>query len=164
MGKLIGIAILVVAWIYGSGYFTFSESGVNDYLNNWFELTMQGDADGVCATAAKDMSFDIDDASMGRHMQVSGGKDDFCDYVRKTTPVMARMTAGVHMTRDNIKIERHGLHWWTADVTYVEHWTFSVGGGLSLESVSEDHVILVKTLSGVFLKRLESQSYLEKSS
>ena len=53
MGKLIWLAIAVLAWFYGSGYFAFSESGVNDFLNHWADSTLQGDAEAVCATAAR---------------------------------------------------------------------------------------------------------------
>jgi len=163
MNKLIWLTIAILAWFFGSGYFAFSESGVNNFLNHWADSTLQGDADAVCATASKDMTFEINDGTTGRHMQIEGNRDDFCEYVRKTTPLMAKMAGSVHVTRDEMTIEHKALHWWTAQVTYVEHWTINVGGRVTIETVSEDRVTLVKTFKGVFVKRLDSESYVENA-
>ena len=67
-----------------------------------------------------------------------------------------------NVTREDFKVTRPSLHWWTAEVSYTEHRDRTLQNGMHLKTISEDHLVLVKTFAGMRLKRLESDERLDR--
>jgi hypothetical protein len=101
----------------------------------------------------------LTDHAMEQVFTLEGNKADFCAYLDKALPAMSKALTGVQVTRDDFTIKRDPWHWWTADVSYTEHRTTSLAGGVELKTLGQDHLVLVKTLTGVRVKRLEAETW-----
>jgi hypothetical protein len=156
------LAILAAAGFYLSGSLSFREASVNRFLAGWEEDTRRGDADAACETLAQDMTFSVHEHIGARAQDAQGNRDEFCSYLHKSIPLLAKQVASTDVTRDHFTVTRDALHWWTANVSYTEHRDLTLVSGLHLKQVSEDHVTLVKTLKGLRLERLESDARLER--
>jgi len=116
----------------------------------------------MCATFTPDMTFSLHDRGTGRLLEKQGGRSEMCDYLHKIVPVMAKAISSENVTRDNFTMTRHGLHWWTADVSYTEHRDTTLGSKVHVKAISEDHLTLVKTFDGLLVKKLESEGHLDQ--
>ncbi len=162
MKKVLWLVVLIAVWVYGSGYWAFTDANVNRFLNEWEGATARGDADAICKTLADGMTFSMHDDSTATPFDMEGNKEDFCAYVKKSVPMMAKIMSSSQVTREEFKVERKGLlHWWTAEVSYTELRTTGIARTLNVKTISEDKLILTKTFSGVLVKRLESESYMD---
>ena len=63
----------------------------------------------------------------------SGDRAEFCAYLDKVLPVAARMMTSDTVTREHFTAARHGMHWLTADVTYIEHEELVLKNGLHVK-------------------------------
>jgi hypothetical protein len=69
--------------------------------------------------------------------------------------MQAQLVSSTQVRRDNLKVERGWLHCWTADVSYTEHRTITLtNAGMTVRTVSDDKLTLVKTLTRVVIKRI----------
>lgn len=159
---LIWLGLLVAAFVYGSGYWAFREASINELLEKWEDATRRGDVQELCDTFTPDMTYSLHDQIGARSQDQAGGRAEMCAYMQKTVPVMAKAITAVSVTRDNMKVTRHGLHWWTAEVTYTEHRDTAIGSALHLKTISDDRLILVKSFAGLRVKRLESDDRLDR--
>lgn len=162
MKKVLLIGLLILIWVYGSGYRAFTDANVNKVLNEWEDATRRGDAEATCATFADDMTFALEEHTAESTVKHEGGKDELCAYVRKLLPAMVRAVSSTNVTRDNLTVTRSWLHCWTAEVSYTEHRTTGLASGLSVRTVSDDRLTLVKSFGGVLVRRLESVSRLDE--
>ena len=156
--------MLVTAWAYGSGRWAFTETHVNEFLSQWEEAAAQGDADAICDTLADDLTFTLNDRSAGTPLEAEGGKEDLCAYFQKVIPIMAKVASSSEVRRDDLVIKRDTWHWWTADVSYTEYRSMRIAASMTLKTIGEDRMTLVKTLKGLRVKRLESQSWIDDGS
>jgi hypothetical protein len=85
-----------------------------------------------------------------------------CADIKKLLPALVKVVTDDNVTRDNFKVTRSGLHWWNADVSYTEHRDRTLRNAMHLKTISEDHLVLVKTFEGVRLERLESNERLDR--
>ena len=129
-------------------------------LDQWEEDTRRGDAAAMCASFTPDMTFAIHEHIGARTEDGAGDHDKMCAYLDKVVPLLAQKEKSVNVTRNSFTVTRYGLHWLTADVSYTEHREITLDSGLHLKQVSEDHLTLVKTLAGLRVTRLESDSRL----
>lgn len=162
MKKLVLLGLLILAWIYGSGYWAFRETSVNSLLNDWDAASAKGDAETVCGTFADDMTFSLEEHSADDSSTRQGGKEELCAYLRKLAPVMARAITSTNVSRDNLTVAHSWLHPWTAEVSYTEHRTTGIASRGTVKTISSDHIALVKSLRGVLVTRLESVSRLDE--
>ena len=155
MKKLLWIAVLALAYIYISGYYSLSEAGVNRFLNAMETASQQGAAQAVCDMLADNVEVSIQDRSTRAPVDLAGGKAQFCDVLKKTVPMQAALVSSTQVTRGDLKVERGWLHCWTAEVSYTEHRTITLArAGMTVRTVSEDKLTLVKTLTRVVIKRI----------
>jgi hypothetical protein len=162
MKSLIWMAVLGAAWVWGSGYWAFREASVNELLEKWEDATRRGDAQVLCDTFTPDMTYSIHETTTGRLQEQEGDRAEMCAYLQKVLPPMAKAVTAVSVKRDNIVATRHGLHWWTANVSYTEHRDTTIGSALHLKTICDDRLILVKGFDGVHVKRLESENRLDR--
>jgi hypothetical protein len=158
MKKLIVLGLLVVAGIYGSGAWAFSQAHLNGLLSDWEDMSAKGDADSICDTFADDMTFSLDERTAESSGPREGDKQELCSYLRKLEPAMARAGVTSSVTREDLSVTRSWLHPWSAEVSYTEHRTTLVPSHGTIKTVSNDRIALVKSLKGVLIKRLESVS------
>jgi hypothetical protein len=157
MKKILWIAVLAVAYIYLSGYYSLSEAGANRFLNAMETASQKGDAEAICDMLADNVEVSIQDRSTRAPVSLTGGKEQLCSMLKKTMPMQAALIASTQVTRDNLKVERGWLHCWTADVSYTEHRTIILQrAGMTVRTVSDDKLTLVKTLTHVVIKRIEA--------
>lgn len=154
--------MLVAAGLYGSGSWSFRETGLNTMLDRWQEASRRGDAAPICDSLAFDMTFSTHDRIGDRALDRKGDRTEFCDSLNKVLPRLAQSLKSVNTTRENIVVTRDPMHWWTADVAYTEHEEMTLDTGVHLKQVSENHLTLIKTVKGLRVKRLVSDSRLEQ--
>ena len=156
------MGLLVAIGVYGSGAWTFREAGINAILEKWEADTRRGDAQTMCDSFTPDMTFSTHATVNGRTIDREGDRALMCADVQKLLPALAKVVTDVQVTRDNLKVTRHGLHWWTAEVSYTEHRDRTLQNALHLKTSSEDHLVLVKSFDGVRIKRLEADERLDR--
>ena len=157
---LIWLGLLVAACVYGSGYWAFREASINELLGKWEDASRRGAVQELCDTFTPDMTYSLHDQIGARSQDQAGGRAEMCAYLQKTVPAMSKAITAVSVTRENLKVTRQGLHWWTAEVSYMEHRDTTLGSTLHVKTISEDRLILVETFAGVRVKRLESEDRL----
>jgi hypothetical protein len=108
------------------------------------------------------MTFSTHDSIGDRVLDRKGDRAEFCDSLNKVLPRLAQSLKSANTTRDNFTVTRDATHWWTADISYTEHEEMTFDTGMHLKQVSENHLTLVKTLKGLRVKRLVSDTQLEK--
>jgi hypothetical protein len=160
--KLLWLAVIAVTYVIASGYYTLGEAGVNRFLDRMDEASIKGDAQTQCDLLADDIEVSVHDHSGPGAKTVEGGKDKLCELVKKVSAVQALVPMSMTVRRDNLIVEHGFLHCWTAEISYFEHQSASIPSrGFSLKTVSENHLTLVKTWSGVVIKRLETQARID---
>ncbi len=161
MKKVVLMGLLILMWIYGSGYWAFTETNVNNLLDEWELASARGDAEAVCSTFADDMTFSMEEHAPAETFNREGGKDELCAYLRKMVPALARAVSSRNLKRDDLTVKRSWLHPWSAEVSYTEYRTTVLASGPNIKTISNDRIALVKSLKGVLVRRLESVSRLD---
>lgn len=161
MRKLLWIAIVAIVGIYGSGYMSLGPRGAMDYLNEWEQHSLNGDAQKICDMMHEELEFSIDDRTTpGRPIDMQGGKAELCDYYATVVPAMKHIVSGMNVTREDVEVKRDWLHPWTAEVSYTEQRSVSMAAvRMQVNTVGEDNVTLVKTLTGgIKIKALHAKT------
>lgn len=161
MKKIFWIVAVALAWIYGSGYTSLGPRGAMSHLDEWEQLSLNGDADGICEMMHEELEFSIDDRTTpGRPLDMQGGKAELCDYYAQVVPAMKHIVSGMNVRRDDVEVKRDWLHPWTAEVSYTEQRSVSMAGiQMQVNTVGEDRLTLVKTLTdGVKIKTLHAKT------
>lgn len=161
MKKLVVVVIVALVAVYAMGRWSLSESGVAGFLAQWEEQTTRGDALAMCATFTDDARVSITDHTMERVFSLEGGKAEVCGYLERVLPLASRALTSMQVTRDEFVIRHRAWHWWTADVSYAEHRRALLVGGVEVKTQGDDHLVLVKTLSGLRVQRLEAETWKE---
>lgn len=157
MKKLLWIALIALAYTYISGYYSLSEAGVNRFLNEMETASQQGNAQAVCDMFADNVEVSLQDRSTRAPVNVTGGREQLCEMLRKMLPMQAALISSTQVTRDDLKIERGWLHPWTADASFTEHRTTTLSrGSMTVRTVGDRKLKLVKTLTHVVIKRIEA--------
>jgi hypothetical protein len=160
MKKLLVLAIIVLAVIYGVGYSQLGKSGAVRYLDKWERVSESGDADETCGMLHDDLTVEINDQSSAEKMQTNGGKAELCQMLVRASAVLRRVQYTSNVRREELVVKRDWLHPWTSVVSYTEHRDLTMSNGrreLTHNTVSDDVVTLVFTLTGVKIKAIKSE-------
>lgn len=157
MKKAILLILLALGAFYGHARLTFAEPRVMSWLMEHDSKVMSGDASG-CDDYADDVRVSLSAQGRRGPSHVEGGKSEMCEYEEQSAAAMKLMRASTNSQYDQVEIVRHGFPWTTARVTYSQTVRMQIPGlpGFSVES--EDELVLVRTLSGIKIKSLESRS------
>jgi hypothetical protein len=154
MKKILLLASLALAGIVVSGRLSLGEPGTIRFLGEMENLMNQGKADEVCAMFHDDAEVSVTDRSVSGN-SFTGGKEDLCSRTRKVAAALQLLPHSMNVEIEDLRVERSWLHPWTSTASYVEDRSFTIpGSGVTLRTLSKDTVVLVKTLSGVKLKKL----------
>jgi len=154
--------MIVAVAVYGTGAWKLSEGSVNRFLNDLETLSLQEKSDAYCALLHEDLTVSIrDHTSPQIPRDFDGGKTEFCEFVSTAAMGMSLIGPQSQVTRHDFTVTRSWLHPWTAQVSYHETRTTRMTlVNATLNTVSDDKWILVNTLAGVRVLRLESESRL----
>jgi len=156
------VPLIVAVAVYGTGAWRLSESSANRFLNELETLSLQEKSDAYCARLHEDLTVSIrDHTSPGFPRDFDGGKAEFCEFVSMAALGTSLIGPESQVTRHDFTVTRSWLHPWTAQVRYHETRTTRMTRvNDTLNTVGDDKWILVNTLGGVRVLRLESESRL----
>ena len=64
---------------------------------------------------------------------------------------------------NDVTVKRNWLHPWTSEVSYIEDRTLTIrGANVRISTTSDDVITLVQTFSGVKLRKLKAEAYLNE--
>jgi hypothetical protein len=164
--KIVWLAALllttVAVAVYSTGAIKLSESSAIRFLNELETLSLQEKSDAYCALLHDDLTVSIRDHTAPQMPRdFDGDKAELCEYVSMAAKGMSLIEPQSQLTRHDFTVTRRWLHPWTAQVSYHEtRSTRLTRVNVTLNTVSDDTWILVNTLAGVRVLRLESESRL----
>ena len=160
MKKMLVLATLLLIGVFVTGRVTLGEAGAMRYITTMENHMSRGDADAVCGMFHEELEVDIRDRSGGVNQDTSGGKKELCELTRTVARMLAKVPHTTNVDFDVKSVKRDWMHPWTSEVHYVEERSLTIGGEVSLKTVSEDTITLVQTLSGVKLRKLQAEVFL----
>lgn len=134
----------------------FSNTAVEKWLVGHSVKVMSG-SDGFCDDFADNIEVSLISYSAQGNLEVKGGKNELCAYIKQSAAAMTVMQAHTQSQFSDIKITRKGFPWITAEVSYIEHGTLTMGKQ-TIYSKSNDTMVLKRTLGGMKVTKLDSKS------
>ena len=160
MKKVFVLLILVLVAVYGLGRFNLGESGGMRFLAKMESLMNEGDASAVCEMFHEDLEVEIADHASESPQQISGGKNEFCALTRATIAGLQQVPHSIDVEYSDVTAKHTLSSPWISELSYSEHRTLSIpGANVNLLTVSNDHITLVQTVSGVKLLKVKSELY-----
>jgi hypothetical protein len=160
MKKVLVLLIVLLVAVYGLGRFNLGESGGMRFMAKMESLMNEGDASAVCEMFHEDLEVEIADHASESPQQISGGKEEFCALTRATIAGLQHLPHSMHLEYSNVTAKHELGSPWTSELSYSEHRTLSIpGANIHLLTVSNDHITLVQTVSGVRLLKVKSEIY-----
>lgn len=156
MKKLVLLALLLGAY-YLHARTSFSEAHVMRWLGTHEASAMSGDT-GACADFSDDLQVSLTaDGRRGR-WEVEGGKDQMCGYLKQASAALTLLQASTSADFSEVRIVRDGFPWTRARVSYRQRTTIRAERMPETDIVSDDQLVLVRTLSGLRIESLTSTS------
>jgi hypothetical protein len=153
--------ILLAAALFGAFYVhakvSFSEPRVMAWVADHSAKAMSGDT-AACDDYTDDMEVTLTAEGARGRWEVEGGKDEMCGYMKQAAAAFIVLQASTHSQFDQIRVTPSGFPWLSAKVEYVQRTTVSAGNIPAMTVESEDSLVLVRTLSGMKIKAVESRS------
>ncbi len=164
MRRFLGAALVLTAIAYSIGAVRLSERGSREFLDELEALSLRNEMRQYCDRLHDDLVVSIDDrTSEGGAQAVNGGKQEFCDFVSYAAKGFDLIGPEMTVTRENFTVDRSWLKPWTATVSYHERRTTRMSRiNFTLRTEADDRWVLVNTLGGVKVLRLESRSWIAR--
>lgn len=157
MIRFVLIALMLLGGFYAHARFTFSEPRVMGWITQHTARAMQGDA-AACDDYADDVQVELTAKGQRGRWEVEGGKAEVCGYLKQSSAALTVLQASTQTEFDSVRITRGGFPWTTARLQYTQRTAVQVQGLPGMNMVSEDSVVLSRTLSGLRIRELHSQS------
>ncbi|HET9475381.1 MAG TPA: hypothetical protein VFO82_15885 [Steroidobacteraceae bacterium] len=163
MKKIVVFGLLAVIGIYGTGRATLGEAGAMRFVLEMDALMNEGRADEVCAMFHDDLEVDIEDHTSGATENVAGGKQELCDRTRDAVESLKKLPHTMRVEFNDVTVKRDWLHPWTSEVSYTEGRVLIIrGANVTISTTSNDVITLVQTFSGVKLRKLKAEAFLNE--
>lgn len=159
MSKWLKVLLVFVAY-YGHARYQFSEAHLQKWVVDFNAKAMSGDQT-ACEVFSDDAEVNIYAPNHQGHWEIEGGKDEACGYLHQAAAAMTLLQAQSRTNYDDFVIEMDGFPWLKATISYTEHTTISSKMLPSFSSVSQDSLVVGRTLSGLKIKKLDSQGEME---
>lgn len=157
MKKIFVLGILALAGVFVSGRVALGEAGAMRFVQKMESLMNEGDVESVCAMFHDDLEVTITDPSLPGG-SLEGGKEELCSQTRQVAAALTLVPHTMNVKIDDVTVEREWMHPWTSTVRYTEDRSFTIqGANMSIRTISEDTITLVKTFSGVKLRKLSAE-------
>lgn len=155
--KKVLLLLALFAAFYGHARITFSEPRVIAWLADNSVKSMSGDS-SACDNFADDVTVSIAATGSRGTWEVEGGKNEICGYLKQASAALTVMQASTNMEFTDVEVDRGGFPWLQARVTYKERTTIQAAGLPRITSLSDDTLVLVRTLSGLKIRSIDSKS------
>lgn len=156
MKKLFLFLVLVVAYLVHAKT-SFSEPRVTKWLLDHEAKAMSGDM-AACDNYTDDVEVTLMAQGRKGRWEVEGGKNELCGYLKQAAAALTVMQASTQSEFTDFEIVRSSFPWITAQVKYREITHIRIHGMRPFTVTNEDSLILVRTLKGLKIKKLESKS------
>lgn len=153
--KLFVLAALLAAF-YAHARFSFAEPRVMSWVGQHSAKAMSGDT-SACEDYTDDVQVALTADQKAGTWEVEGGKAEICGYLKQAAAAFTVLQAATNTQFDELRVVRSGFPWLSAEVSYVQRTTVRAGNVPVMTSVSEDSLVLVRTLSGIKIKSIESK-------
>jgi hypothetical protein len=163
MKKIIVFGLLAVIGIYVTGRITLGEAGAMRFVLDMDSLMNEGRADEVCAMFHDDLEVKIEDHTSEAVEHVDGGKEELCDRTHDAVEALKMLPHTMRVEFNDVTVKRDWLHPWTSEISYTEDRTLTIrGANARISTTSEDVITLVQTFSGVKLRKLKAETYINE--
>ncbi len=157
MKKLILLTLTALAAFYAHGRLLFAEPKLASWLVQQSAKAMSGES-SACDAYADDLQVTLSADGRRGKWEVEGGKEEMCDYLKQAAAAFTVLQARTHSEFDDIRIVRDGFPWTSARVSYTQRMTVQANGLPATTVTGEDDLVVVRTLSGLKIKTIESRS------
>lgn len=163
MKRIVVFALLAVVGIYVTGRVTLGESGAMRFVLHMDSLMSEGKVDEVCAMFHDDLEMEIEDHTAETGGNVEGGKEELCDLTRDAVQALKMLPHTMRVEFNDITVKRDWLHPWTSEVSYTEDRIITIrGANVRISTTSDDVITLVQTFSGVKLRKLKAETFVNE--
>lgn len=157
MVKKIVLLGLLAAAFYVHARVSFGDARVMSWLAGHTARAMSGERE-ACDDFTDDVEVTLLAQGRRGHWEVEGGKDEICGYYKQGSAALTVLQASTNTQFDDLTVVRSSFPWRSATVSFVSRTSVNVRGAPPTTIESEDTVTLVRTLSGIKIKSLESRS------
>jgi hypothetical protein len=163
MKKVFAFALLAVVGIYVTGQLTLGEAGAMHFVREMDSLMNDGKAEDVCAMLHDDLEMHIEDHTSEVARNLDGGKDELCELTHDAVNALKSLPRTMRVEFNDVTVKRDWLHPWTSEVSYTEDRILTIRGtSIRISTTSEDVITLVQTFSGVKLRKLKAETYVNE--
>jgi hypothetical protein len=162
MKKVVAFVLLAVIGIYVTGRVTLGETGAMRFVREMDSLMNDGKADDVCAMFHEDLEMHIEDHTSEAASNLGGGKDELCELTHDAVNALKSLPRTMRVEFNDVTVKRDWLHPWTSEVSYTEDRILTVGTSIRISTTSDDVITLVQTFSGVKLRKLKAETYVNE--
>ena len=162
MKKVVAFGLLAVIGIYVTGRVTLGEAAAMRFVREMDSLMNAGKADDVCAMFHEDLEMHIEDHTSEAASNLDGGKDELCELTHDAVNALKSLPRTMRVEFNDVTVKRDWLHPWTSEVSYTEDRILTVGTTIRISTASDDVITLVQTFSGVKLRKLKAETYVNE--
>jgi len=156
--KKLLLACALFCAFYVHARITFSEPRIVSWLSNHYVKAMSGDTT-ACEDYTDDAEVTLNAGGARGTWEVEGGKNEICGYYKQAAAVFTVMQASTSSNFTDVVISRGGFPWMQARVTYKQKTTIQAAGSIpAAAAYSDNTIVLVRTLSGLKIKSVDSKS------
>jgi hypothetical protein len=162
MKKVVAFVLLAVIGIYVTGRVTLGEAAAMRFVREMDSLMNDGKADDVCAMFHEDLEMHIEDHTSAAASNLDGGKDELCELTHDAVNALKLLPRTMRVEFNDVTVKHDWLHPWTSEVSYTEDRILTVGTTIRISTTSDDVITLVQTFSGVKLRKLKAETYVNE--
>lgn len=156
MKKILFLLALLAAY-YAHARITFSEPRVTAWLMSHESKAMSGNT-SACDDYSDNLEVNLKAQGRSGRWEVEGGKNEMCGYLKQAAAAFTVMQASTSSEFSDFKISPSGFPWNSARVKYLQLTHINLSGMPPMTVKSDDTLILVRTISGLKIQKVESQS------
>ncbi|MFL6672649.1 MAG: hypothetical protein ACJ8LG_05060 [Massilia sp.] len=155
--KKIFLLVALCGAFYLHARTSFSESHITTWLGEHSAKAMAGEP-SACDDYADDMEVVLRAEGRRGAWEVEGGKNQMCGYLKQSAAVFTVLQASTRAEFQDLRVVRDGFPWMKARVTYSQRTDVSAQRIPGFTIASEDELVLVRTLSGIKIRSVQSKS------
>jgi hypothetical protein len=161
MKRIFVYAVLALVGVFVTGRITLGESGAMRFLMKMESLMGEQKAEEVCAMFHDDLEFHVIDHTGGGSKDTTGNKQEFCRITREGVDALSKVPHHMNVELLDVKVKRDWMHPWTSEVSYVEKRGITIqGANITLNTETEGSIVLVQTLTGVKVRKVDAETFL----
>jgi hypothetical protein len=153
--KLVILAMGAMIAFYVHARIVFSEAALAHWVGEQTARELSGDGK-ACDFYDDHAEVEIIAETARGRFEVSGGKQEMCDYLRQSTASLIVLQAQANTTTEDFVVQAAGFPWMTADVSFTNRTSISAPSIPSFSGESTDKMTLQRSLGGLKIVKFES--------